>query len=247
MSRVKGLIESSGLRLTKNDRSYVSKGPLALRTVGSKLYLDKVAFKTKDKEHLKLSGSINSRNVDMHASGLLNADLFQPYIPKVEDLAGDFGFKLGFTGFSSKPRITGKGNMENGQLKLRFFPAPFENVSGAFAFKGKEIALREVTARCQGAPFTLFGNLQHRGVSPSFYDIGINYNNWEGDYPSWLHSKSDGRLRVVGVASLPTLTGEIVVQTARYEDNIEGDEFLPEFKTSLKKIQSYQHLFSPRI
>ena len=172
--------------------------------------------------------------------GDVQGKLLEPYIPKVESFKGNVSFKLGLTGRTSQPRLTGKGAIKGGKLRLTFFPDLFENLNGEFFMKGKEILFRNVTANASGAPFAVSGTLQHEGLSPSFYDVAFSYNNWEGNYPSWLSSTSDGRLRVVGVARQPTLTGEIMIQKARYEDNLDGDDFLPEFKNRLRKIQSYQ-------
>ncbi|GEM_PF-3603604 len=236
----KGNISIPGLRLKKGDQVYRSKGAVALRTVGKTLHADKAAFASDNDEKVDLKGFINSQRIEMRTQGVLNPELFQAHIPKVDQFSGRFKFNLGLTGATSKPRVTGKGDLEKSVIKLSFFPDAFQDVSGGIIFRGKEVAIGQVTARANGAPVALSGTVQHRGVRPTFYDVVINYNNWEGRYPSWLASKSDGRLRLVGVSQKPTLTGEIKIQEARYADNLGSEEFLPEFKTRLKKIQSYQ-------
>src|SRR5690606_14633222 len=89
------------------------------------------------------------------------------------------------------------------------------------------------------APLEGQGTLTLSGLSPSFYDLAFDVEDLRLTIPRWLPSRSSGRLTIKGPATLPTLSGEMLVHQATYSEDINWERALPDFRRKTAEVQVF--------
>jgi len=163
------------------------------------------------------------QNIDITAVDV-RLDMVSLLLNDVEQLTGDFRADFRLSGTPVKPKIDGKVMIQKGRLKLFDLVDPIENIDLKMSMKDRVITIDSVTGVCRGnkkKPGLISGGgtIVINAIDQFDYDVRLKANDFPAVYEL-------GDINAVVVADLqvrgltpPTVTGNVILQSAVYREN----------------------------
>ena len=124
--------------------------------------------------------------------------------------------------------LRGQANLRSAALDLGL-PVSFTDINGDFALRGPNVEVQHLGGRAGGGRFQVTGKLSlMRGpaLSWSMRDVGLTF-------PEWLEERISGKGQVQGTWQELTVSGDVEVLNALYDERLELTGLIPWFKEQI--------------
>lgn len=163
-------------------------------------------------------------NLNLSATANVELRLLHMFLPFLEDIGGTAKLSAGVTGSLRKPEILGNLSLNNGFVKIKGFPHPFEKLKSDVVFSHKRVVLNSITGQLGGGAISGDGNIVINDVHDIPTNIRAHVENATLNVPD--HIRTTGKADVVFSGSwFPfTLAGTYYVSNAFIDKEFVGEE-----------------------
>lgn len=137
----------------------------------------------------KLNASLNGK-MDLALLSLLT--------PFLEDLRGPMSFSISFQGPLLSPQIIGSAYIEDGNLKLKEFPHPFEKIKADILFNQKNILINALKSNLAGGELSGDGRIRLESLNEVPINIRAQFRDVRLNFPQGIESQGFGQLTLTG-------------------------------------------------
>lgn len=226
----RGTLSLSPFAMRVGDLNFEAEGDVLTHFHSDVLTFDQLELSDKTGNHLQVRGDLETERVDLQFSGHANLSILPRLYAPLERASGTVGFDLAWTGDWQSPVMNGRGRVRQAELKFQRWAQPFRGVEALVQFHGQQIEIESASAKLGDAPIRGKGIVTLVDGRPATYDLEANFENLELRLPAWLPTRSNGNIALRGPARLPTLSGEVQVLQARYQEDIDWDRLLPKLR-----------------
>lgn len=118
-----------------------------------------------EQSYLELKGSqFSVEDMRLKIAGQTNLRLLQIFVPFLEELSGGSEISIQSSGHLFKPEILGSANVQNGFVKLKGFPHPFEKIEGEAQFSQHKVNIDFFKGLIAGGKFQGSGYVNIEGA-----------------------------------------------------------------------------------
>jgi translocation and assembly module TamB len=183
---------------------------------------------------LAISGGAKlKKEVDLVLSGSVNISLLRLLFKEVEHGDGLVELTLAVRDDWNNPDISGDLRIRNGSIKIRDIPQTFMALNGRMTISESRVVIDSLTGEMGGGTLELSGGLQLAGLAVRDFSFKALGTGITVRYPEGVTSTLSGELFYEGNASEQTLSGEVSVKQARYEERVEWKTMLVEMARGL--------------
>lgn len=197
---------------------------------GARLTVDQLEMTTPRGDGISLRGVISSDEVDVQASGRGDLWFLPAFTRHLDSSKGRFRFDVAITGDLDHAAMNGRARVTQGRLQIARFEPVVDDLDAQILLRGPNVLLESVRATVGGSPARGQGTVTLSGATPTQYDLEATFQDLSLTVPSWLPSRSSGRVTLKGPAELPTLAGEMRVLQATYSEDINWERLLPDLR-----------------
>ncbi len=232
-SSVSGEAVFSNIAVVIGDYRIVSEAQPAFAIDRGRLTVKSLNFTGPDTRFSITGATDFSNDVDLTVKGTANLPLLRLFFPEVERAAGTAEIKLTVTDDWSNPDVAGELRIRDGEIKIADIPQRFTALNGAIVFSQGRIVTESLTGEMGGGTLAVSGWVQLSGTTLQDFSIKAAVENVTVRYPEGLTSTLSGDLYFDGGEQGRSLTGNIVIQRARYDKPIEWKSMLVVFGRGL--------------
>lgn len=140
-----------------------------------------------------------SRNdLTMKISGSTNLRLFHIFVPFLEDLGGTVKLDINTAGPTSKPEILGTAQIDDGFVKMKVFPHPFERIKSEIQFSQSRVLINEFQGNLAGGRINGDGAILIEGPKKLPVNVKAKFENVNLNFPDGMRTSGDGDLSFTG-------------------------------------------------
>ena len=155
--------------------------------------------------------------------GRLDLRLLSGFLPGF-DIQGRTDANVSINGTMSRPRITGRANIENASASYADFPVGLSKVNGNFVFDQSRFLFDHITAQAGGGQMILSGNVVY-GDGPLRYEVNAATSVIRIRYPTGLSWLASGNLQLAGSAKASLLSGRVQVERLLFSQGVDVASF----------------------
>ncbi len=175
-----------------------------------------------DDTRLRVTGSIGVREdrLALKVDGDANLGILQAF---VRDMRGSGNARLtaSIAGAVRHPLLSGSATIADGRIRHFSLPNALDSINGALTFDANGIRLDDLTATMGGGRVQFGGRIGLDGYQPGSLDVTVRGTDMQLRLFEGLRSTFDADLALLGTASLPTLSGTVMVKSALWTRRIE--------------------------
>lgn len=184
----------------------LKRGPLFLRNQGPMELTTKNGVGTfknfkliGDQTSIELTGDqVSQNNLNSKIKGQINLRIAQVFLPFLEDLNGNVEFTSQINGELLKPQILGNAKIQNGFVKIKGFPHPFEKINSDIQFSHSRIIFNRIQSQFASGNLTGDGTIQINGVSNLETAMKMKADNVTLNVPDKIQTSGNADLMVTG-------------------------------------------------
>lgn len=193
---------------------------------------------TESKSYIKILGKdFSADDLTVKLDSQLNLRLLQIFLPFLEELGGQARLNVDISQSLKKPEILGTANIENGFIKIKGFPHPFEKTAADVQFSQSKIMINSITGSLAGGSFEGDGDIAIEGPHNLPTQISAHLQNLNLNVPDKVRTSGDAELTFTGNWFPFTLAGSYNVQSGSFEkefteeasgiNNLKQSSYLP--------------------
>jgi len=149
---------------------------------------------TRDRLNVRLDGKVNLR-------------LLQIFVPFLEEFSGQATIGIDIAGKIETPEILGTATVENGYVKVKGFPHPFQRIHSDIEFSQSKIIINAFNGTLAGGIFSGDGTIVLAGLRNIPVNIKAHLDNVSLNVPDKVHTNGSGDLTFSGNWFPYTLAG----------------------------------------
>ena len=188
--------------------------------------------------NLELKGEdFTSQRLNVTAKGSTNLRLLHVFLPFLEDLSGKATISTNFAGPITKPEIYGSAQLQNGFIKIKGFPHPFEQLLGQVQFSQNKIIIEKISGLLATGKLLGSGSIliEERNLN---CNIKANLQNATFNVPD--------KIQTTGNADV-TLTGNWFPFLLSGTYHVQGGLFRKEFTEETGRAVIKQSSYLPKV
>src|SRR5258707_14608517 len=196
-------------------------GPVHFRSTKNSLEIDPVTLRGTD-TNLQIAGSVQfagRRAVGLRLNGALDLRLLSGFVSDI-DTRGPAQINASFEGTLDRPRITGRGHIENAFARAKDFPTGLRAIKGDMVFDATRLTLENMSAESGGGTLYLTGSVNY-AESPLRYDVSVRTDRVRIRYPEGLSWLVGGSLRLTGTPAAGVLSGRVTIDRVTLTQGLE--------------------------
>lgn len=185
-------------------------------------------------ENFALAGDTNYIKIASKGAGVgelnLNIDgrfdllIAQILTPFLDDLRGNLSFNVNVSGQPTNPQFTGSAFMQNGFVRLKAFPHPFEQLTGDFFFSQNRLLINSLKGRLAGGLLSGNGQIQFNSTRDIPIEVRGNIQDCVFTIPEGMLTRGSGDFYIQGNNFPYTLGGNFLVANGSLEKKINATE-----------------------
>lgn len=190
------------------DNFLIKRGNLSLNSPedkSMKLIFDQGRISTEDfmiegqNSFLRLE-SQNSTEQKLNASlnGKFDMALLALLTPFLDDLRGPLSLSMSFQGEAMNPQIIGSAYVDNGFIKLKEFPHPFERVRADILFNQKNILINAMKSEFAGGSLAGDGRIRLESLTEIPVNVSAQFKDVNIQFPEGIQSQGAGQVEITG-------------------------------------------------
>ena len=230
LSKSRGTLTLNPFQVELDDLKLLASGDVLTHFRADTLTIDQMELGNPDGNRLQLRGDLDARQLDLQLSGQANMNLLPNFFGQLQRAKGELDFDVALTGEWQAPAMNGRGRVKRAELAFARWEQPFRDVEALLQFQGKQLQVESASAKLDAAPIRGRGIVTLDGIRPATYDLEASFENLGLRLPSWLPTRSNGRIALRGPAQLPTLSGEVEILQASYQEDFDWDRLLPKLR-----------------
>jgi translocation and assembly module TamB len=164
--------------------------------------------------------------VDLAVAGTASLSLLRVLFDEVEHGSGEVSSSLALHGDWSRPFVSGRLNVTNGEVKVKGIPQKFAELNGGVEFDQDRIVTESFTGVFGGGTVGASGWVSLAGFALQDFSLRTHFNGVTVRFPEGLTSTLSGELSYDGDAKEQALTGDVTIQRARYEKRVDWKSML---------------------
>ena len=225
------------LNLSMYGYSFTNDNEIRLELRNRHLALDHVSLRGGN-ALVKMNGSLDigkSYNLAVEGSSALSP--FKSLSTKIGVIKGDAEFALEITGDWEKPSINGGINLTNGAFSLKEYSYRISALNGYLYLDNDRVVLEKLTGKLGGGDIDLTGILNLKKFSVSRFFVEAAMHNISASVSSDFSVNFNGNILYKGTPTDQIISGDIVINRARYRERIEWKSWLLRTK-QVDKVRS---------
>lgn len=189
---------------------------------------------------IQINGSqFNPAAVNINGKGVIPLSILKGLSKDTLSATGSLNVDFSVYGNIWDPNISMSGSVSNSLIKLSFFPHPFENTSLKFFMQKNTLSISELKGSIAGGSFDGSGEIRLEKYIPSNLDVRLDINRAFLSFPRDLPSIVSGYLTINGDLKRLLLGGEIDIEKATYNRNVDFNTLLVDLTRKRPKFTSY--------
>lgn len=145
--------------------------------------------------------------LNMRLDGKVNLRLLQIFVPFLEEFSGQANIGVDIAGKVETPDILGTATVENGYVKVKGFPHPFQRIHSDIEFSQSKILINAFNGTLAGGIFSGDGTIELAGIRNIPVNIKAHLDNVSLNVPDKVHTNGSGDLTFSGNWFPYTLAG----------------------------------------
>lgn len=202
--------------LTVSGNRFVPLEPIRFSLADGRVELESFRVQTEGSQ-FSMAGGIGltgDRSVDLQIDGLVEAALFQLFMPDTR-VEGKLVVDASITGTLDVPLIRGTAEVQDAELKLPGFQL-ISGIRASLIFEGDQLKIDSLTASLGGGQIVSSGVLGLEGLSPTNFRVTLQGSDVAIRYFEGVTLDGDLDLVFEGSAARSNLRGLITVDRAVY-------------------------------
>ncbi|MBI4042055.1 MAG: translocation/assembly module TamB domain-containing protein [Deltaproteobacteria bacterium] len=224
----------SNLYFKYRELSLQNREPISAQFSRDSFALQKTQFVGPDVDATLWLKQDSNQKLSGELKGTLSLALLPLTWREFEKGSGPAQLTLTVGGTFKKPEFFGSARLENGSLKLAFFPHPLEQIHAELSINQKQLVIEECRGQLGGGTIDISGEIFWKGK----YQLAGEIKNATVKYPPWLTSQCSGNLLFKGEKEPYLLSGNIEVTETIYREPIRWKTALLKVKKEVPRIIS---------
>lgn len=185
-------------------------------------------------ENFALSGENNSLKItsrdsrvgelNMNLDGRIDLLIAQILTPFLEDLRGQLSFNINLTGPATSPQFAGSAFVQNGFVRLKAFPHPFEQLNADLFFSQNKLLVNSLKGRLAGGLLSGSGQIEFNSTTDIPIEIRGAIQDSVFTVPEGMTTRGSGDFFIQGRAFPYTLGGNFLVANGSLDKKINATE-----------------------
>ncbi|MGC2061682.1 MAG: translocation/assembly module TamB domain-containing protein [Thermodesulfovibrionales bacterium] len=187
---------------------------------------------------VKMNGSLDiGRSYNLAVEGSSALSPFKSLSTKIGVIKGDAEFALEITGDWEKPSINGGINVTNGALSLKDYSYRISALNGYLYLDNDRVVLEKLTGKLGGGDIDLTGSLYLKKFTVNRFFVEAAMNNISASVSSDFSINFNGNILYKGTPEEQIISGDVIINRARYRERIEWKSWLLRTK-QIDKVRS---------
>jgi len=158
----KGSVERFSIK--RGNVELANPGPMELNLNKGVLALKDFRISNEDSYLEMSSQNTTAEKIDIRARGKIGLHILQIFMPFLEELNGQGSFQMQIGGKLEKPEIFGNAKIQDGFVKLKAFPHPFEKIESNIQFSQSRILMTQLDSILAGGTLKGEGLIRIEGL-----------------------------------------------------------------------------------
>lgn len=207
--------------LIRNGPSFLENtDPLLIRVRNGVLSTDNFAL-AGDTNYLKIaSKEAPVGELNLNLDGKLDLLIAQILTPFLDDLRGNLSFNVNVSGQPTAPKLTGSAFVQNGFVRLKSFPHPFEQLNADFFFSQNRLLINSLKGRLAGGLLSGSGQIQFNSTRDIPIEVRGSIQDCVFTIPEGMITRGSGDFYIQGNNFPYTLGGNFLVANGSLEKKI---------------------------
>lgn len=177
------------------------------------------------KTKISLEGQdVTKSDLRFNAQAEAELRLFQIFLPFLEELGGHARLSAQIRGAIDKPQILGQSSVENGFVRIKGFPHPFEKMDANAQFSHSRILISGFTGQLAGGNLSGDGQIDILGIRDLPLKISAKLDNANLSVPEGVRTRGSAEIMLSGNWFPFTLSGTYRVAGGLVTKEFEGSE-----------------------
>ncbi|MGC8928102.1 MAG: translocation/assembly module TamB domain-containing protein [Myxococcota bacterium] len=181
----------------------------------------------------------NPESLNINGSGAIPLKILKALTKETVNASGIFMVDFNVQGSATDPEISINGSLSDSLIKLSFFPHPLENTSLKLFMQKDTIIIDELSGNLAGGKFKGSGTIRLKAFLPENFDIRVDISKAFLSFPRELPSLVNGYITIGGDMKKLLVGGEIDIEKANYNKNIDFNMLLLELTKKRPRYTSY--------
>ncbi len=223
LSQATGLVSIKDFFLKRANLNLRNSQPIEIRMNNGKISLKDFDLKgPRNQLHLK-GENFTTDNLNVNLAANVELRLLHMFLPALEDVGGEVKTTATFTGPAQNPKVLGNLTLNNGYIKIKGFPHPFEKLQADASFSHTRILINSIRGQLGGGNLTGDGSVLINGPKDFATTINGRLEGTTLNVPDHVRTSGSADVVLSGKWFPFTLAGTYRVSSA-FVDKEFGDD-----------------------
>lgn len=223
----------SQLNVALYGQSFSNEDALKLELADKKVKFSDVRMRSGSASFKVTGGMEIGRSYDIDMEGSSALSVLKGFSKRIDTIKGDAGFSFNVTGKWENPKINGGVNVSNAVFGIKDVAYRISSINGYFYMDEDRMVIQKLSGKIGGGDINMSGVAYLDGFKiKKFYIDGV-LNNIEAHVSKEFPVNFSGNMLYNGTPDAQTISGEIVINRARYRERVEWKSWL--LKASAKE------------
>ncbi len=219
-----GFIKIDKLLIKNGNSEIASQKPISL-DIKNGMLADSEFVISGDNNYFKFSSNKSALDrLDVKVDGRLDLLLVSILTPFLDDLRGTIAINVGITGAISSPNFMGSLVVQDGFVRLKNFPHPFEQIKGDLLFSQKKLLINTFRSRLAGGIISGGGQIEFIGTDNIPIDVRGAFQDCVFNIPDGMSTRGSGEFYIHGNYVPYTLGGLYSIYSGSLDKKINSSE-----------------------
>ncbi|HXY55607.1 MAG TPA: translocation/assembly module TamB domain-containing protein [Nitrospirota bacterium] len=226
MSEMYGTASFEHLGLVVGDYRIDNEAPASFAFNGGVLDIKSLDFSGPGTKISITGGAELMKDMDFKFTGTANLSLLRLLFREVEYVNGTAEVKLTVQDEWKNPDVIGSLLLKNGDIKIKDVPQRFSSLNGKINFSKDRIVADSLSGSMGGGTFHISGYAELTSFALQNFSVKASFENVTVHYPEGLTSTLSGALNYDGDAATQSLTGDVAIKHALYDQRADWKSML---------------------
>ncbi|GAB4482574.1 MAG: translocation/assembly module TamB domain-containing protein [Thermodesulfovibrionales bacterium] len=180
---------------------------------------------------LKVKGSLEAgRSFNLMFEGSSSLSPFKSFLPRLSVFKGDADVLVSLSGDWENPKVNGGITLRNGAIGLKDYSHRVSGIDGYLYLDNDQIVLKNLSGKIGGGDVQFSGVLYLKRFTFKRFYVEAKLTNIGASVSNDFQVNFGGSLLYKGTPAAQNISGDIVINRARYRERIEWKSWLLEAK-----------------
>ncbi|MEK6554520.1 MAG: translocation/assembly module TamB domain-containing protein, partial [Bdellovibrionota bacterium] len=219
-----GFVKIDKLIIRNGNSEIASEKPITL-DIKNGMLADREFTVSGGSNYFKFTSNKSSLDhLDVKVDGRLDLLLVSILTPFLDDLRGNISINVGINGPITSPNLMGSLVVQDGFVRIKNFPHPFEQIKGDLLFSQKKLLINSVRGRLAGGIVSGGGQVEFISSDNIPIDIRGAFQDCVFNVPEGMSTRGSGEYYIHGNYVPYTLGGIYSIYSGSFEKKINASE-----------------------